>query len=815
MQVDAKKKKQVGLSFSMVAGGGEMRSLFIVCALFASRIGVRVFVAADGDVAFLGYERSFDGSGNNVGNKEWGSVGTPYARRRVAVSYADGTGKTLSDWVPSPRNISNLLLRSSLDSPKTSDFSVLHAYFGQWLTFDLTHAQTNKSEPHDMILETTDWAFSFKEKIPFQRTKHVVDETTGVRDQLNFNTPFIDGEQVYSNSIERSNALRSFKLGKLKEGPNRTLPLSSIANTCGCSIANPRKLESSKLYFTGNVRCNAVAPILALHTIFLREHNRICDEYALRFPSWSDQKLFEKARAMVVAHLQKIAFYEYLPLLTGPILPYDGYVPDDNPALENFFAAASFRFGHSVVPANIPRFPESSKQLRTALFDTDVIDMSSPLQIEMLLKGLSSEMADPVDTTIVPDLAGFLVSSGGLPNSDLAARNVLRGRDHGLPDYNSARIAFGLDPVHSFDEFDEASSSVLKTLYDDDVGRIDSWVGGLAERHVDGLPLGPLFLVSIRETFLRVRSADRFWFENDEFNGLSSDELESIFATNLRDIIVRNTEISPVEMEPFKVREKTCSGYESEFAVPEINIVGARKIAWTVDDEETIYFTFTMPRTDNIWQAIAFGAADGAMFEADIIIVHHTDANTTVTDRSGVDWLYPDGNLIPQLDVESGGTSDVEIMEIELDAEVAKVTFKRLLCTPDTIYDKNLGSGKPILTAVAWGEGDPRYHKANTLIVNVDFTNGRVLDKPLSWRAQLRLLHGSLLGSVWGINAFVGVIVARYYRKHPWWFGELYIFFLIKNRGKANKRFRCSPFTPNSGYNSYNSNVFCRQKNDA
>lgn len=47
-------------------------------------------------------------------------------------------------------------------------------------------------------------------------------------------------------------------------------------------------------------------------TIFLREHNRLCDElYEVNKDSWDDEKYFQEARRWVIAYIQKITYYEY------------------------------------------------------------------------------------------------------------------------------------------------------------------------------------------------------------------------------------------------------------------------------------------------------------------------------------------------------------------------------------------------------------------------------------------------------------------------------------------------------------------------
>src|SRR5262249_17071202 len=76
----------------------------------------------------------------------------------------------------------------------------------------------------------------------------------------------------------------------------------------------------------------------------------------------------------------------------------------------------------------------------------------------------------------------------------------------------------------------------LQQLYGN-VDNIDLWVGGLAEDHVAGGSVGPLFQQIIATQFEHIRDGDRLWFEN-LFSGPALDILEH---TTLADVIARNT----------------------------------------------------------------------------------------------------------------------------------------------------------------------------------------------------------------------------------------------------------------------------------
>ena len=131
---------------------------------------------------------------------------------------------------------------------------------------------------------------------------------------------------------------------------------------------------------------------------------------------------------------------------------------------------------------------------------------------------------------------------------DLVSLNVQRGRDHGLADYNSVRAAYGMPRVTSFREItpDGNVQRQLKALYGT-VDNIDLWVGGLAEKHIPGSSVGPLFQRIMVDQFTRLRDGDRLWYQST----LRGEELRQVDGTHLSDVIHRNTSLTSVQPNAF------------------------------------------------------------------------------------------------------------------------------------------------------------------------------------------------------------------------------------------------------------------------
>lgn len=119
----------------------------------------------------------------------------------------------------------------------------------------------------------------------------------------------------------------------------------------------------------GDPRTNQNPALLSFAILFLRWHNKLAYRVKQKNPSWSDEDIFQRARRLVIASLQNIFVYEYLPaFLGGPqIDPYKGYQQDVHPGISHMFQAAAFRFGHSLIPPGLMRRDGKCEYRKTAM----------------------------------------------------------------------------------------------------------------------------------------------------------------------------------------------------------------------------------------------------------------------------------------------------------------------------------------------------------------------------------------------------------------------------------------------------------------
>lgn len=201
--------------------------------------------------------------------------------------------------------------------------------------------------------------------------------------------------------------------------------------------------DPSHLMVAGNLRANIHPPMLALQTLFVREHNRLATALFEANPLWSDEHLFQEARKFNIALLQSICFQEYLPMLGIELDLYQGYRKDIDPSLDNFFSSVAFRFGHSAVNDILFRVDDEGQEIRDGHFVLSLVtnDPKAALNsgIEPILRGLSMKTASNIDLQFAPSMTDYLFGTPKFGAVDLFAMDIQRGRDHGIPDYNTVR----------------------------------------------------------------------------------------------------------------------------------------------------------------------------------------------------------------------------------------------------------------------------------------------------------------------------------------------------------------------------------------
>jgi len=576
--------------------------------------------------------RRLSGRCNNVEKSAYGKHSVPLTRMLPAV-YNDGQGalRTLDSRrdrrLPNPRIVSTLV-HDDVSHPDGRHTLALMQW-GQFLAHDVSMTPKitgpdnaklkcnscqsfNQTEDvlspcspipipkGDNFFPSRDLESGKRKCIPFTRSL-AAPNTKSQREQLNVLTAFVDSSNVYGSNECKNRDLRLFVGGRLKVIQHPMSPMFKPLmprTTVNQECTSP----TGKCFFAGEERNSEQPGLTSLHTLLMREHNRLADHLALENPHWNDEKLFQEARKIVIAINQHITYNEFLPRVLGPDLVerFDltsgggGHTYDDkcSPDVSNEFATAAFRFGHSLIRPEFhlkskeaaataavrrrdvaegdggKRSMEKSKQqqhlyssetdgeipLKNHFFNPDVL--FQPQVVDRLMRGVLSTPMETFDSHISKGLTNHLFEVPGIPFSgmDLAAINIQRGRDHGLQGYVqylklTSKQCYpdkkGVGRVHGFDNLarvmgSEPAARKLSRVYRN-VDDIDLFTGGLSEPSLSGGVVGPTFGCIIAQQFQRLKRCDRFWHETSDTNiGFTPDQLDQIKQTTLASMLCRN-----------------------------------------------------------------------------------------------------------------------------------------------------------------------------------------------------------------------------------------------------------------------------------
>ena len=454
----------------------------------------------------------------------------------------------------SVREISNVVGAQIANMPNDRQLTDMVWQWGQFMDhdLDLTEFQLPREAapiPIPMGDPIFDSLSQGGRTISFDRSLHRVlpYRTSMVRQQLNEITAWVDASNVYGSELERAESIRAHVDGMMAtSGGGLFMPTENAGN-------------GNLIFRAGDIRSTEQVGLATMHTLFVREHNRLAAEIKADDPSLSDEAIYQMARKEVYAILEVITYNEWLPALLGPDNPlseYNGYDPTVSPNIANEFSTAAFRFGHTMLNNQLLRLnddgsviPEGNILLRDAFFDANLL---LDFGVEPYLKGLIVQQAQEIDTRFISGVRNFLFANqpdadqgpSGPIGFDLASLNFQRGRDHGLPDFNTVRIAYGLPALNSFAELtsDPLLQAQLAAVYDS-VDVMDPMIGFLAEDHASNSSLGPSMIAALKDQFERIRDADRFWYENV----YTGEDLERIQNTTLADVILRNTTLTNVQ----------------------------------------------------------------------------------------------------------------------------------------------------------------------------------------------------------------------------------------------------------------------------
>jgi len=335
----------------------------------------------------------------------------------------------------------------------------------------------------------------------------------------------------------------------------------------------------------GDGRVNENVTLTAVHTVWARNHNFHVENLLASGFTGTVEEVFQAAKLINEVEYQRIVLTDYTDALLGGMKGsgshgHDKYNPGADPGISHEFAAAAFRFGHSLVSETVRIVGIDGQLIDVPLYDAFLnpgLDSQFTLPLgelarmgyepqpgyrqygaNAILAGIEGQASEEIDVKVVDALRNDLTRI----SADLFSLNVARGRDLGLGTLNQVRQALAsstdpyvreaiefagnLRPYTSWQDFQsrnglsDALIASLREAYPDlvlqtaediaeftaanpdirliggntiqGIDRVDLWVGGLAERHINDGVVGQTFWVILHEQFDRLQEADRLYY---------------------------------------------------------------------------------------------------------------------------------------------------------------------------------------------------------------------------------------------------------------------------------------------------------------
>jgi hypothetical protein len=477
--------------------------------------------------------RTADGTFNDLQHPSMGKAEARFGRN-VPLKYVYPDEKNLLN--PNPREVSRKLMTRSTLVPATT----LNMLAAAWIQFQIhdwfSHKVPQQNNTIEFPLKEDDpWPVEYRPlkigRTPEDETRKQGDTKNPPTYQNNV-THWWDASQIYGSNQQTIDKLRSHVDGKMIIGDDGLLPI------------NPE----NGIDLVGNDE-NWWIGMSMMHVLFVKEHNTVCDQLKKQYPHWDDDKLFDHARLINAALLAKIHTVEWTTAILGhPALQiamranWWGLLGQDMKRIwgrigdgELFSGIIGSPTDHHAAPYALteefvsvyrmhPLMPDEfefySVKNGNFLFKKDLHQVNGKRTREILDNVQMDDLfysfgiAHPGAITLhnYPRLLQQLVRDNG-EVFDLAAVDILRDRERGVPRYNQFRELIGRERVKSFEEITDNSVWVkeLREVYNNDIDSVDLVVGMFAENPPKGFGFSDTaFRVFILMASRRLKS-DRFF----------------------------------------------------------------------------------------------------------------------------------------------------------------------------------------------------------------------------------------------------------------------------------------------------------------
>jgi len=458
-------------------------------------------------------ERTVDGTYNDLAYPAMGSCGRRFGRNVPLEHTFPDTANLMT---PSPRLISRELMTRTEFRPATI-LNLLAAAWIQFMVHDWFVHKRSKTEFAEIpLVPGDDWSDP-PLKVPRTQPEPAPAGSKRPPAYANPNGHWWDGSQIYGSDSAVAAKLRAGEGGKLKVEATKLLAVD----------------PDSGVHLSGFTE-NWWVGLAMLHTLFTHEHNHICDLLHEKYPDWNDAQLYAKAKLINAALMAKIHTVEWTPaILPHPIIQLAMRTNWFGLADEELQQVFTFLNDNEIVGGIIgSKHDHHAAPYSLTEEFVSVYRMHPLIPDELRVRSLATDAE--FETIQLPDMSGrktpAVVGRHGMADLyysfgrshpgaitlhnypkhlqnltrddgehlDLAAVDIFRDRERGVPRYNQFRRLLHKEPVKSFEELTDNPvwREEIRRVYDNDLEKVDLMTGLYAE------PLPPGFGFS--ETAFRI-----------------------------------------------------------------------------------------------------------------------------------------------------------------------------------------------------------------------------------------------------------------------------------------------------------------------
>ena len=501
--------------------------------------------------------RSVDGSFNDLHVPTMGAMGRRFGRNFALEHVFPDTPNLLA---PSPRTVSLELMTRGTFQPATV-LNLLAAAWIQFMVHDWFVHKRSKTQSIGIPIEPGDAWGAPEMTVPRTEVDPAPAGSKRPPAYANQNSHWWDSSQVYGCDKDIAAKVRSKIGGKLRIEPTGLLPVD----------------PETGVHFSGFTD-NWWIGLAMLHTLFTLEHNYLCDLLAHQHPNWNDEQIYQKAKLINSALMAKIHTVEWTPAIVwNPVIKsamnvnWYGLASEEAQDLLKFIDRSELLGGivgseaaHHAAPYSLTEEFVAVYRMHPLMpddFAFHSVHTGGLLEKRELNEIAGNRTPSIAERLTMPDLFySFGTCHPGaitlhnyprhLQNLtrddgerlDLAAVDILRDRERGVPRYNQFRRLLRKDPVKSFDELTANPEwrDQIKRVYGGDLEKVDLMTGLYAEPLPDGFGFSETaFRIFILMASRRLKS-DRFFTDDYRAEIYTEFGLDYLKKTSMLDVLKRH-----------------------------------------------------------------------------------------------------------------------------------------------------------------------------------------------------------------------------------------------------------------------------------